>query len=79
MRVQRAIRREILNQKHYNQFHTLMKTNNFTKEGYVAPSVDVEFVALEQGIATSQTIYQDYNAGSDQVDWVIGTSDNEFE
>ena len=56
-----------------------MKTNNFTREGYVAPSVDVEFVALEQGIAVSQTIYQDYNAGSDQVDWIIGTSDNEFE
>ncbi|MBQ8271661.1 MAG: hypothetical protein IJZ09_01445 [Tidjanibacter sp.] len=56
-----------------------MKTNNFTREGYVAPSVDVEFVALEQGIAVSQTIFQDYNVGSDQVDWVIGTSDNEFE
>ncbi len=58
-----------------------MKTNNFTTKGYVAPSVDVEFVALEQGIAVSvsQTIYQDYNNGSDQVDWVVGPSDNEFE
>lgn len=56
-----------------------MKTNNFTKRGYTAPSVDVEFVALEQGIAVSQTIYQDYNVGSDQVDWTIGTTDSEFE
>lgn len=58
-----------------------MKTNDFTRKGYVAPFVDVEFVALEEGIAVSvgQTIYQDYNAGSDQVDWIIGTSDNEFE
>lgn len=56
-----------------------MITNNFTKEGYVAPSVSVEFVALEEGIAISQTVFCDYNAGSDQVDWHIGTPDNEFE
>ena len=58
---------------------TFMITNNFTKEGYVAPSVSVEFVALEEGIAISQTVFCDYNAGSDQVDWHIGTPDNEFE